>query len=62
MARASALNNFLMMAAAFVVGGWLGAHMDGTVMPLVYGVWFWSVVIAASAWTLVQQHGKTGDH
>jgi len=59
---ASALNGFLMMAAAFVVGGWLGTHMDGTVMPLVYGVWFWSVVIAVSAWTLVQKHGKTGDH
>jgi len=59
---ASALNGFLMMAAAFVVGGWLGTHMDGTVMPLVYGMWFWSLVIAASAWTLVQKHGKTGDH
>lgn len=59
---AAALNGFLMMAAAFAVGGWLGTHMDGTVMPLVYGVWFWSVVIAVSAWTLVQKHGQTGDH
>jgi len=59
---ASALNGFLMMAAAFAMGGWLGAHMDGTVMPLVWGVWFWSVVIAVSAWTLVQWHGHTGSH
>jgi DHA1 family bicyclomycin/chloramphenicol resistance-like MFS transporter len=59
---ASALNGFLMMAAAFAMGGWLGAHMDGTAMPLVWGVWFWSVVIAVSAWTLVQWHGHTGSH
>lgn len=59
---ASALNGFLMMVAAFVVGGWLGTHMDGTVRPMVYGVWFWSVLIALSAWTLVQKHGKSVDH
>lgn len=59
---ASALNGFLMMAAAFAMGSWLGTHMDGTVMPLVWGVWFWSVVIAISAWTLVQRHGQTGTH
>ena len=55
---ASALNGFLMMAAAFAMGGWLGTHMDGTVFPLALGMWFWSVLIALSAWTLVQ---KTGD-
>ena len=55
---ASALNGFLMMAAAFAMGGWLGTHMDGTVFPLAFGMWFWSVLIALSAWTLVQ---KTGD-
>jgi DHA1 family bicyclomycin/chloramphenicol resistance-like MFS transporter len=59
---ASALNGFLMMLAAFVMGGWLGTHMDGTVRPLVYGVWFWSVLTALIAWTLVQKHGKTGEH
>jgi DHA1 family bicyclomycin/chloramphenicol resistance-like MFS transporter len=59
---ASALNGFLMTLAAFVVGGWLGTHMDGTVMPLALGVWFWSVLISVSAWTLVQKHGKTGEH
>jgi DHA1 family bicyclomycin/chloramphenicol resistance-like MFS transporter len=59
---ASALNGCLMMAAAFVMGGWLGTHMDGTVYPLTLGIWFWSVMIALTAWTLVQQHGKTGEH
>lgn len=59
---ASALNGFLMMLAAFAVGNWLGSQMDGTVFPLVYGVWFWSVLIALAAWTLVQKYGKTGEH
>ena len=55
---ASALNGFLMMVAAFAMGGWLGTHMDGTVFPMVYGVWFWSALITLSAWTLVQWHGQ----
>jgi len=59
---ASALNGFLMMVVAFAVGGWLGTYMDGTVFPLVFGVWFWSVLIALTAWTLVQKHGPTGAH
>ncbi len=53
---ASALNGFLMMLAAFGVGSWLGLSMDGTVAPLTNGVWFWSVCIALTAWTLVQRH------
>jgi MFS transporter, DHA1 family, multidrug resistance protein len=55
---ASALNGFLMMVAAFGVGGWLGARMDGSAAPLTQGVWFWSVCIAASAWTGVQRFGE----
>jgi DHA1 family bicyclomycin/chloramphenicol resistance-like MFS transporter len=55
---ASAVNGFLMMVAAFAMGGWLGAHMDGTVLPLALGVWFWSAMIALTAWTLVQRHGE----
>ena len=57
---ASALNGFLMMLAAFAMGGWLGTHMDGTVFPLAYGMWFWSVLTALSAWTLVQKYGEPG--
>ena len=56
---ASALNGFLMMLAAFFMGSWLGTHLDTTVYPLVYGIWFWSVLITLSAWTLVQKHGQT---
>lgn len=56
---ASALNGFLMMVAAFFMGSWLGTHMDGTVFPMVYGVWFWSALIALAAWTLVQKYGQS---
>ena len=56
---ASALNGFGMMLLAFAVGSWLGTHMDGTVYPMVLGVWFWSALIALTGWTLVQRHGKT---
>ena len=59
---ASALNGFVMMLAAFAMGGWLGRHMDGTLFPLAYGLWFWSVLIAASAWTLVQKYGEPARH
>ncbi len=54
---ASALNGFIMMLAAFAMGGWLGWRMDDTVLPLTNGIWFWSVVIALTGWTLVQKHG-----
>jgi len=58
---ASAMSGFLMMVAAFFMGGWLGkslAASPGSVLPLTNGVWFWSVLIAATAWTLVQRHGE----
>ena len=55
---ASALNGFLMMVVAFGMGGWLGTHMDGTVRPLTNGVWFWSALIAATAWTVSQKYGE----
>lgn len=56
---ASAWNGFLMMIAAFGMGAWLGRYMDGTVLPLALGVWFWSVVITLVAWTLVQRYGHS---
>ncbi|MBX9613947.1 MAG: multidrug effflux MFS transporter [Burkholderiales bacterium] len=59
---ASALNGFLMMLVAFAMGGWLGTRMDGTVLPLANGVWLWSAIIAAVAWTLVQRHGEPAPH
>jgi len=58
---ASALNGFMMMLAAFAIGGWLGQRLDGTVWPLVNGVWFWSVVLVLISWTLVQKFGAQRD-
>ena len=56
---ASALNGFLAMVSAFATGQWLGAHMDGTIAPLVYGIAFWSLLISVSGWTLVQRYGRS---
>lgn len=57
---ASALSGFLMMVVAFGMGGWLGHSLTAqpdSVLPLTNGVWFWSVLIALNAWTMVQRHG-----
>ncbi|WP_042422571.1 multidrug effflux MFS transporter [Comamonas granuli] len=59
---ASALNGFMMMLAAFAIGRWVGAHLDGSIWPLVHGVWFWSLLLAAIAWTLVQRFGDPREH
>jgi DHA1 family bicyclomycin/chloramphenicol resistance-like MFS transporter len=55
---ASAVNGFVMMIAAFATGAWLSRHLDGSVMPMVMGVWFWTVCIAIIAWTAVQKYGR----
>ncbi len=55
---ASALNGFLMMCAAFAVGGWIGAHLDGTVFALTHALWAGTAVTAAIAWTWMQRHGE----
>lgn len=59
---AAALSGFVMMLTAFGMGTWLGTRMstgaDTGVYPLTNGLWFWAVVIAAVAWTLVQRHGE----
>ncbi len=58
---ASALSGFVMMVVAFAMGGWLGLSLaanPGSVLPLTNGLWFWSVAITATAWTLVQKHGE----
>ncbi len=57
---ASAMNGFFMMVVAFGIGSWLGVRMDGTVLPLTNGVWFWSAMIALSAWVLVRKYGHPG--
>jgi DHA1 family bicyclomycin/chloramphenicol resistance-like MFS transporter len=55
---ASALSGFFLTVVAFAIGAWLGWRIDGTVFPLVNGVWLWSTVIAVLAWTVVQSHGS----
>ena len=61
---ASALSGFLMMVAAFGMGGWLGKSLagiaagSGSVLPLTNGIWFWSVLIAATA---LQRAGSPDD-
>lgn len=54
---ASALSGFFLTVVAFGVGAWLGTRIDGTVFPLVNGMWFWSAVIAFFAWVMVQRFG-----
>lgn len=54
---ASAMNGFFMMLVAFGIGSWLGVRIDGTVLPLTNGLWFWSVMIGLSAWVLVRKYG-----
>jgi MFS transporter, DHA1 family, multidrug resistance protein len=56
---AAALNGFLMMVVAFLIGAWLGQSLNGTVYPLAFGVWFWATLVALNAWTLVQKHGAS---
>ena len=46
------------MVTAFIVGGWIGMRLDGTVFALTNGLWFWSVCIAIVSWTLVQKYGE----
>lgn len=52
---ASALSGFMMMVATFATGAWLGGRMDGSVLPLTNGVWFWGVATALVAWVLVRR-------
>lgn len=59
---ASALNGFLMMVVAFATGTWLSRQtsvsMNGSLMPMVIGVWFWTACLALIAWTAVQKYGR----
>ena len=55
---AAALSGFVMMATAFAISLALGHGMNGTVYPLTLGVGAFGIVVAATAWTLVQRHGE----
>ena len=53
---ASALAGFVLALTAFGIGLWLGRALDGTVLPYVLGIGFWSLATTLVAWTLVQRH------
>ncbi len=55
---AVAVNGAVTMVVAFAIGHWLGQHMNATVLPLAFGVWFWGTCAAVAAWTLVQKFGE----
>lgn len=55
---AASLSGFYMMAVAFVVGLVLGRTMNGTVYPMTLAIGLFGVLIAITAWTLVQRHGE----
>lgn len=50
---AAALAGCVMSAVAFGIGQWLGFALDGSARPLAYGVAFFSVAVAATAWALL---------
>jgi DHA1 family bicyclomycin/chloramphenicol resistance-like MFS transporter len=56
---ASALNGFLMMLVAFVSSLWMREYLQGTLNGLAYGIWFWSVCIAISAWILIPRYARS---
>ena len=59
---ASALNGCMMMALAFLVGSWIGRHMDAPFEAMTYGIWMWTLPLATVAWTLMQRHGDYRGH
>ena len=56
---AASLSGFAMMVTAFVVGLWLGATLDHSVLPLTVGVAVFGIALALVAWTLVQRDGES---
>jgi DHA1 family bicyclomycin/chloramphenicol resistance-like MFS transporter len=54
---ATALMGFVMMVAAALVGFWIGASYDGTMLPLSFTVCAASLASALVAFTVVRRHG-----
>ncbi len=52
---AAALSGSMMTVMAFSTSLWLGPRMDGTVLPLTNGIWFWATFTAFIAWFMVQR-------
>jgi DHA1 family bicyclomycin/chloramphenicol resistance-like MFS transporter len=54
---AASLSGFFMMLCAFVGGQILGHTLTDNVLPVTLGVGACGVLVAVTAWTLVQRHG-----
>lgn len=59
---AAALMGFVMMAAAALVGFWIGASYDGTMAPLAYTICAASAASALIAFTVVRRDGDVSAH
>jgi len=59
---AAALMGFVMMVAAALVGFWIGASYDGTMLPLAFTVCAASLASALVAFTVVRRHGDVAAH
>lgn len=55
---AASLSGFCMSLSAFLVGLWLGKHLDGTVYPMTLSVGVFGIGVALVSWTLVQRYGE----
>ena len=59
---ATALMGFVMMVAASIVGFWIGASYDGTLVPLASTICAASLASALIAFTVVRRHGDVAAH
>jgi len=59
---ATALTGFVMMVTASLVGFWIGASYDGTMLPLAYTICAASAASALVAFTVVRRHGDVTAH
>lgn len=55
---ASALTGFVMMSVAFAAGRWMGAHADGSGLPLIQAMVFWSLAVAFVAFICSRHTGS----
>ena len=53
---------FVMMLTAALVGVWIGASYDGTMVPLAFTVCAASLASALIAFTAVRRHGDVAAH
>jgi DHA1 family bicyclomycin/chloramphenicol resistance-like MFS transporter len=59
---ATALMGFVMMLTAAIVGFWIGASYDGTLVPLASTICAASLASALIAFTVVRRHGDVAAH